>query len=383
MMSSNPQLKNTDGRDFQPDAFPIMRFLAALIVVLAHFSTEFKGVELAPKILTAGSQMVTFFFVLSGFVLFLAYQDHRKIELRKYFIKRAIRVLPLYYGALLVMSGGIWLMSSMSLLSDTDIVLSMVFMQVWLPFQNCASVNFPGWFVSALLFFYGVFPLFSYLLKKTSPNVRMTVGCGCIFWFFTQAALIAVMNSNFYQQHYPFSRDFILHFPLSHLCSFVLGICGAYYLRGNLAKNRSVFYTLTLIMFVSVLIQFEENISETLGLKLPFGSSLYAPLFLLIIIHLHTSKNLIIRALSFKQFKFMGQLSYPMYIMQYPLFVIFAKFITIHMGTTPPAIQFAWFIVFLISMSAALFFAEKYALKMIRLNSPRSYPEPCLQTSQN
>lgn len=58
------------------------------------------------KIVAAGNTGVTLFFVLSGFLLTLPFLDalrqRRRIDIRRFYWARALRILPLYYAAILV-----------------------------------------------------------------------------------------------------------------------------------------------------------------------------------------------------------------------------------------------------------------------------------------
>lgn len=58
------------------------------------------------KVVAAGNTGVTLFFVLSGFLLTLPFLDalrqRRSIDIRRFYWARALRILPLYYAAILV-----------------------------------------------------------------------------------------------------------------------------------------------------------------------------------------------------------------------------------------------------------------------------------------
>jgi len=140
--------------------FPILRFFAASIVVFFHFGQKIEYYQQVPVIFKAGPQMVTFFFVLSGFVLFLGYQG-RELVFRQYFLKRAIKILPLYFLAFLM---SVVFRTLSGHLSFAEFLLNLLCLQSWFP--HPLSLNFTSWFVSDLLFFYCVFPPILFVLKK-------------------------------------------------------------------------------------------------------------------------------------------------------------------------------------------------------------------------
>ena len=85
-----------------------LRFFAAFFVIIAHASTfittsshpnitDFRGWSLFDN----GSRAVDFFFVLSGFLITsLLLQEHRStgtISVKKFYIRRILRIWPLYY----------------------------------------------------------------------------------------------------------------------------------------------------------------------------------------------------------------------------------------------------------------------------------------------
>jgi peptidoglycan/LPS O-acetylase OafA/YrhL len=72
------------------------RFVAAAILMIFHFGRE---VGEFPGVLVSGPEMVTFFFVLSGFVMWIAHHD-KDMPLGKYYWSRVTRIMPVYLLAL-------------------------------------------------------------------------------------------------------------------------------------------------------------------------------------------------------------------------------------------------------------------------------------------
>jgi peptidoglycan/LPS O-acetylase OafA/YrhL len=84
-------------------ALTSLRFFAAFVVLLFHFSPEWPDPWSA--IVEQGHVGVTIFFVLSGFLITARYGERLargEVRLGEYFCKRAARILPLYYALLAV-----------------------------------------------------------------------------------------------------------------------------------------------------------------------------------------------------------------------------------------------------------------------------------------
>ncbi len=92
------------------DSLQVCRAIAALLVVLCHFSVQskiFLGHELFNSFFNFGRSGVSFFFVLSGFIICYTHwrdMDGTYVDLRKYVGKRLTRILPAYWSVLAVLA---------------------------------------------------------------------------------------------------------------------------------------------------------------------------------------------------------------------------------------------------------------------------------------
>src|SRR5690242_11232573 len=91
-----------------------LRFFAALVVVLIHYSALIDYPPVLRQIAEHGRIGVGLFFVLSGFVLVYNYYEWFRHDLSRFgaFLQaRAARILPMYYFALIagtLMTVGFW-----------------------------------------------------------------------------------------------------------------------------------------------------------------------------------------------------------------------------------------------------------------------------------
>lgn len=344
-------------------ALPFFRFFAASVVAFFHFGQKIEWYSRVPALFKAGSLMVTFFFVLSGFVLFLGYSQ-RDFHLRQYWMKRAIKILPLYYLAFLL-AAGLWAYKGQ--LTLLEFFLNLFCLQSWFP--HPLSLNFTSWFVSALLFFYCVFPFIQTFLRKTRPDGHLLLLAGFLLWAITQGGLTMLLNSDLYPGYPSWPADLIYYFPLSHFCSFFMGICGGYYLVTREIKVRegglvSAWITVSLLSAVTLMVQFQSRLEQLAGVDLPFAASLYAPVMLLLLFHLTVTRNPLLKILSWPQFVIWGEMSYPLFILQAPLDTLYKYLVPGH-DVMAPGGYFVLFTLFLLSTAFLATIAEKRVGKRI------------------
>lgn len=309
------------------ESLNIFRFIAALIVITFHFGRNCSIIHFAPNFLTSGPEMVTFFFVLSGYVLIFAYYGKNYFSISGYLLNRASKIVPLYMiGLMLVM------ISNNRYKVDYSLILSLTFLQSWIP-PHALDLNVPAWSVSVEAFFYALFPLILFLLKQKERDPYYVLVFSLLFWIITQVILSILLNSELYKSHPSLLHHFIYYFPISHFCSFGLGIAGGYLVvkKQNILELPKIFaYILLVLTCTSIFLIFEyKDLLNRLGLSLPFGSSFFAPLFFLFIFALIIGSNTYFaKFLSNRMFMALGKSSYALFILQLPMYKLFNKFIS-------------------------------------------------------
>lgn len=308
------------------ESLTFFRFIAAFIVVVFHFGKDTELANLAPGFLTSGPEMVTFFFVLSGFVMILSYYAKTDFSTKKYWENRAVRILPSYIISMLAV------FILMKPESTTGMVLGTFLLQAWVP-SFPLLINFPAWSLSAEAFFYALFPSLLNKIKSRNWSPYHLITFSLIFWAITQIILTILLNSNFYHGYPSKSHDLIFYFPLAHVCSFFLGIAGGYMILKNkeqIPYNKFYAYLalLTSGLITFILLQNKEQMSELVGINLPTGASLFSPMFFIFIVALIMAKETFVyKFLSLKPLVILGEASYALYIFQSPVFELSSKFI--------------------------------------------------------
>ena len=143
----------------------LVRILCALLVMINHSGVYFSVGLGLNFVLFSGIIAVEFFFVMSGLLvgrsLIRIAAGHGSLSLKKFYVNRLMRILPLYYSALILTA----------IVSRKGIPLScFVFLQNFWP----EDLNFlsPSWSLSVEAWFYFLVPpLFALIVKSLRGKV--------------------------------------------------------------------------------------------------------------------------------------------------------------------------------------------------------------------
>ncbi|MEW6313511.1 MAG: acyltransferase [Pseudomonadota bacterium] len=141
------------------DALTSLRFFAAALIVVYHASPAF-GVGEVPASFDQG---VSFFFVLSGFILAYVYPRlDGGVQMLRFWQARIARIWPGHVFAFLLVLAllpqAAWTISGVPELAPAAANLVMV--HAWIPYLDYYySFNSPSWSISTEFFFYLCFPL--------------------------------------------------------------------------------------------------------------------------------------------------------------------------------------------------------------------------------
>ena len=148
-----------------------LRALAALGVLLGHaygWSHNWRGVyaTFPGRVLLSGGFGVFLFFALSGYLLFLpfaraAFGPAEGIDLRRYAVNRALRILPLYYVVI-----GTYLVVHDQGVGD-QWWRFLLFLEGF-GAQTVAKVDPPAWSLVVEVQFYVLLPLFAWLVARVA-----------------------------------------------------------------------------------------------------------------------------------------------------------------------------------------------------------------------
>jgi peptidoglycan/LPS O-acetylase OafA/YrhL len=319
-----------------------LRFVAAILVVLYHSYTMFLPSKPFPAIVDqtigVGFIGVSFFFVLSGFILAYNYMGAPdvpvgpRVEPRTFFVARFARIYPLYLLALLVHAPFViahrFDHDPSAALALAKIVVSFgvnaALVQAWVPSFG-GGWNSPGWSLSDEAFFYALFPFAAPLLwRSRRRDLTLAVLCYAATWSMAAILLAAWPGSS---SHVDDVFE-LMTLPLLRLPEFLLGIVlarihfRAFDFRPGLLRSPGVLL-LAGTLLLALGIAEHERISP---MMLQIG--ILPPAFALIIsgsrAHGGRTRDLFSR----RSFVVLGEASYGVYILHVPLIYWFAYAVT-------------------------------------------------------
>lgn len=209
-----------------------MRFIAAALVFLSHSSLLYpfasSGAQNTMQTLfygKAGFTGVTFFFVLSGFVLTWAMRPGDNA--RKFWRRRFFKIWPNHI--LTFLAAGILLtVVTRAAFSGWNALLNVLLLQSWSPDLNVrTSFNVVAWSLSCEAFFYFCFPFIMKLINRIRPE-RL--------WLWAIISAAAVISVPSFTPLLPKGTEFpgqgytdwdlwlVFHIPAVQLLSFLFGI---------------------------------------------------------------------------------------------------------------------------------------------------------------
>lgn len=290
------------------------RFIAAISIVIFHYgkgSYLFNNKYIA-FIFQQANVGVSYFFILSGFVMIIAYGNRENIDFIEYIKNRLLRIYPLYLLA-------IFFIVSIKLFKNfiiSDLLLNLFMLQSWIP-QKALTMNFTGWSLSVEMFFYISFP---FLMNKIYSKQKLKINAIWIilFWLISQIVfhliiyeILAVPNYNNQDIHYH---------PLMHINEFLVGnLAGLFFIKK--LKNYQKKHFWSIMFFVILLI---------LLLRFPIGfnfhNGLLAIIFVPLILLISSSDNKISKLFSKEIFVFLGEISFGIYILQAPVWITLSDY---------------------------------------------------------
>jgi peptidoglycan/LPS O-acetylase OafA/YrhL len=157
-------------------ALTSLRFFAAMEVVIFHFF-YFQQSDFLHSLMSGGRQAVTFFFVLSGFILTYVYSENDSqaginVTNREFWRARFARIMPTYWLGLLIafpVFAYSALISGMSPVREflQGLLLCLPGVQAWWP-PAALAWNPPAWSLSVEMFFYLLFPVLARAVSRLS-----------------------------------------------------------------------------------------------------------------------------------------------------------------------------------------------------------------------
>ncbi|KHT17398.1 acyltransferase family protein [Pectobacterium carotovorum] len=322
----------------------IFRFIAAFYVFIFHCQIRYPldVPNFITRIINNGAVGMSFFFVLSGFVM--AWSARNGIR-NDYVKARISRIYPAYIFMGVISLPFLFDVESGKLIPS--LVLYFTGMQSWIP-QSFSTWNFIGsWSVSTELFFYMVFPLIFPFINK-NPKLYLAIA-----YVITSLIIPFVIefsgSSN--MPHFYIS-------PMHRLPEFIIGLgLGVIYTNGfklTLMKHKVVLMVIALFLLF-----FVSPISNDGYMKRNFSTVLATAFLVFVLACSKIEINLLTRP-----FIWLGKISYSFYLMQIPIILFVLKYKGIFLGMENHQV---WLAIGIVNLTLAIisyyFIEEKFIAK--------------------
>lgn len=346
----------------------ILRFIAAVAVVFYHYEPDAIRASFLHPVVSNSSEFVNFFYFISGFVLVIAYKkytENNNFPAKSFWVKRVARIYPVYLAALLIALVYHFFFQATFTSLGKRLPFELLMIQTWF---YSGSINYPSWSVSCEMFFYLCFPFIIqslFVLYKKGRGYYLFFLLMANIVFFSWLYLFLRQQQNSSSQ---FLADVLQNHPVTRIVVFVLGTFCAYLFVNNrwqkyVSERQSTL--LALLAFVGVF--YALHAIPPHSVLLSYG--ILAPLYFLFILAACNLTQPVHRFLSNRVFIFLGDISYAIYILQFPVYLFFAHFVN-------DTKSMQYFLLYLLTLIAASAFSYKFIETPLRDFITRVFTKP-------
>ena len=272
---------------------------------------------------------VDLFFVLSGFlitrILMKSIQQNPKIEvLKNFYIRRALRIFPLYYLFLFVF---LFLFPTLGILKNEVLEYQenkwwfIFYIQNWLftnnlP-QNSQFLNH-FWSLGVEEQYYILWPIIIFFVRKPKKLIVLLTGFLILLFVFRCIVWNAHFSNFNYTTFYTFTRfDGII---VGSLIALIV----------QLKKDFLLYHTATVVTGLALLnfLFYFLNRDRQLPYLAFIGYTTFASMFGILVYELTTGNNILLKKiLSVSILRFLGKISYGLYMFHFPVYYFLKKVI--------------------------------------------------------
>ncbi|MBC5833320.1 acyltransferase [Flavobacterium sp. F372] len=306
-----------------------IRFIAAFVVIIHHLEQikkifGFNNHWENPTVQQIGPLGVVLFFVLSGFLitylLLVEEKLTKTISIKSFYMRRILRIWPLYYLIILL---SFFVLSKISFFNLgewsgmvwNDLSLKLLFFTLFLP--NIALIIFPpvpyasqSWSVGVEEQFYLIWPI---LIKNVKNKKQLLISIIVGYLIIKIFLFNLLENYIFWNDALEKTREIFNSFSID--CMAIGGLFAVFLFEKNkiLKLLFSKYFQVIIFLILAVFI--------LKGIEVPFVNfEFYAVLFGIIIINLAANENTIVN-LENKVFHYLGKISYGIY-MFHPIAIV-------------------------------------------------------------
>lgn len=276
-------------------------FVFALMIFLHH--------TIAP-ILTLGAFGVSFFLILSGFVLM--YGKNGRIEDKKdwlvFFLKRIKKIFPTHILCLIIaILISVWICEPLNLLY---LIPNALLIHSWVPNSSFYfSGNSLSWYLSVMVFCYAMFPFIAEAIKKWGGLIVLILTI-----YLITVALVpdAYVSALIYINPLLRIVDFCLGMWLGHICTNGSLNSTMLKLKSMSLSKKTILEVVLALLSVTLIVMSEDIIK-----RFSFASFWWLPSMLIIffIFAFNDNGGIITRILNNKIFVSLGSISFAFYML--------------------------------------------------------------------
>lgn len=301
------------------------RGIFTLVILLSHFPEDYFASH--DIMLKMSDFAVSFFFILSGFVLCIAHENRKKSGLSSYtnfMFGRIKRIYPLHILGLLLWLLILLIFKIVNSPGAFGIFCNILLIQSWIPDINIYfSCNGVSWFLSTLLFCYMLFiPITNLFHRSKIYGFSGTVALICIYLIIINLIPNKIDTWGIYI------------FPPARVMDFLIGICTyILYTRVNFYKNSGYTYRaesgllegisaiVLLILFASTAITISERYTLAFWWWIPSAVLIYV----FAKIEQQGRQNFILSIMKSRPLVWLGNISFSLFILHSLVIIVLIK----------------------------------------------------------
>ena len=358
------------------------------MIAFGHMSPLF-GMSLEPFNF---GQAVSFFFVLSGFILTWVYPSLKDgAEVRRFLVARFARVWPAHIATLVLTF--ILLSSSQRFFSMSAswwmLPANILMVHAWIPYKACGyHYNTPSWSVSTEVFFYLCFPLLIAGLRQTW-RLKLLFAAVLTLGMITLCNVLHVPDGLEPLEHGISAHVMVYHQPLTRLFEFVLGMSMALLFQslrtrvkirtpgGTVIEMATVCLVVVVMFYSGRMASWTQGTFPAVGepgVLWMFAGGICAPFFGLLIVVMALNLGRISWLLSLPALVLLGEISYSIYLVHF-MILRYYEFHSKSVEWIPAWVRFCMlWTIFLFASHMMWKYVEKPCREMIRAWGGRDGP---------
>ncbi len=306
-------LKRITSTDFFIPELDGLRFIAILFVLICHLSGNFfeyyalgNKYTLIQTILERGANGVRIFFGISGFILMKNALKKENFNIKKYYLRRLIRIEPPYLVSLLFYYLVLYHRDLLSLLPN--FLISIPYLHSFV-YGKPSIINTVTWSLEVEIQFYILFPVFFNIIKYFENNFKLGS------FIIISLVFLSILYNYFFLANIRTILDNAEFFFIGILCSWIL------YKKNVIRQNYNPTLVSWTLVVLTILLLCIESRSNNLFLQILYCSLLFIFFYL---IFSYESKFLYF--LKNRFISITGGMCYTIYLYHIIILLLFQKF---------------------------------------------------------